>query len=58
MPNPENKKDIKRFLGMTNYLFKFGPPHMAKQKQDNQLEHTYSSYARIRDVALKTCHRR
>ena len=31
---------------------------MAKQKQDNQLEHTYSSYMRIRDVALKTCQRR
>ena len=30
-------------------------PHMAKQKQDDQLEHTYSSYVRIRDVALKTC---
>ena len=29
-------------------------PHMAKQKQDDQLEHTYSSYVRIWDVALKT----
>ena len=28
-------------------------PHM-----DDQLEHTYSSYVRIRDVALKTCQRR
>ena len=35
-----------------------GPPHMAKQKQDDQLEHTYSIYVRIRDVALKTCQRR
>ena len=33
-------------------------PHMAEQKLDNQLEHTYSSYVRIRDVALKTCKRR
>ena len=33
-------------------------PHMAGQKQDDQLEHTYSSYVRIRDVALKTCQRR
>ena len=32
-------------------------PHMAKQKQDDQLEHAYSSYVRIRDVALKTCQR-
>ena len=28
------------------------------QKQDDQLEHTYSSYVRIRDVALKTCQKR
>ena len=34
------------------------PAYMAKQKQDDPLEHTYSSYARIRDVALKTCQRR
>ena len=33
-------------------------PHMAKQKQDDQPEHTYSSYVRVRDVALKTCQRR
>ena len=33
-------------------------PHMAEQKQDDQLEHTYSSYVRIRGVALKTCLRR
>ena len=30
-------------------------PHMAEQKQDDQLEHTYSSYVRIQDVALRTC---
>ena len=29
-----------------------------KQKQDDQLEHTYSSYVRVRYVALKTCQRR
>ena len=33
-------------------------PHMAKQKQDDQLEHTYSSYVRIQDVTLKTCQKR
>ena len=33
-------------------------PHMAEQKQDGQVEHTYSSSVRIRDVALKTCQRR
>ena len=33
-------------------------PHMAGQKQDDQHEHRFSSYVRIRDVALKTCQRR
>ena len=33
-------------------------PHMAKQKQDDQLEHTYSSSVRIRNVVLKTSLRR
>ena len=32
-------------------MYSYGPLHMAEQ---NQLEHTYSSYVRIRDVALKT----
>ena len=35
-----------------------GPLHMVEQKQDDRLEHTYSSYVKIRDVALKTCQRR
>ena len=39
-------------------MYSYGPPHMAKQKQDDQPEHTYSSYVRIRDVALKTCQKR
>ena len=30
---------------------------MAEQKQEDQLEHIYSSYVGIRDVALKTCQR-
>ena len=38
-------------------MYSYGPPHMAGQKQDDQLEHTYSSSVRIRDVALKTCQR-
>ena len=33
-------------------------PHMAEQKRDDQLEYTYSSSVRIRDIALKTCRRR
>ena len=30
---------------------------MAEQKQDDQLEHTYSSYVKIQDVVQKTCRR-
>ena len=36
----------------------YGPPHMTKQKQDDQLELTYSNYVRTQDVTLKTCRRR
>ena len=39
-------------------MYCYGPPHMAKQKQEDQHEHTYSSCVRIRDVALKTCQKR
>ena len=42
----------------SSVMYSYGAPHMAKQKQDEQLEHTYSSYVRIRDVALKTCQKR
>ena len=38
-------------------MYTYGPPHMDGLKQDDQLEHTDSSYVRIRDVALKTCQR-
>ena len=34
------------------------PPRMAVQKQDDQLELTYSNYVRTQDVTLKTCRRR
>ena len=39
-------------------MYSYGPPHMAVQKQDDQHEHTFSSYVRIRDVFLKTYLRR
>ena len=42
----------------SSVMYFYGPPHMAKHKLDDQLEHTYSSYVRIRDVALKTCQKR
>ena len=39
-------------------MYSNGAPHMAEQKQEDQLEHTYISFVRIRDVALKTYQRR
>ena len=42
----------------SSVMYSYGPPHMVKQKQDDQLEHTYSSCVRIRDVALKTRQKR
>ena len=44
----------------TNSSVMYSPwtPHMAKQKQDNKLEFTYSSYVSIRDIAQKTCQKR
>ena len=42
----------------SSVMYSHGPSHMAKQKQDDQLEHTYSSYVRIRDVTRKTCQKR
>ena len=39
-------------------MYSYGPPHMAKQKQDDQPELTYSSYVRAQDIILKTCRRR
>ena len=42
----------------SSVMYSYVPTHMAKQKLDDQLEHTYSSYVRIWDVALKTCQKR
>ena len=39
-------------------MYSYRPPHLAEQKPEDQLEHTYSSSVRIRDGALKTCQRR
>ena len=39
-------------------MFSYEPPHMAEQKQGDQLEPTYRSSVRIRDVALRTCQKR
>ena len=45
--------------GTNSYvMYSYGTPHMAVLKQDNQHEHTFSNYVRIRDVVQKTCLRR
>ena len=36
----------------TSLMSTYGPPHMAVQKQDDQLELTYSNYVRTQDVTL------
>ena len=36
-------------------MYSYEPPRMAELKQNEQLEDTYSSSVRIRDVAQKTC---
>ena len=35
-------------------MYSYGSPHMAAQKQDDQLERTFSSYVKIQVVVLKT----
>ena len=35
-------------------MYSYGSPHMAAQKQDDQLERTFNSYVRIQDVVPKT----
>ena len=35
-------------------MYSYELPHMAEQKQDDQLEHTYSSYVGVWDVALES----
>ena len=39
-------------------MYSYGSPHMAAQKQGDQLERTFSSYVRIQGVFLKTYLRR
>ena len=39
-------------------MYSYRPPHMVVQKQDDQLELTYSNYVRTQDVTLKTFRRR
>ena len=54
----ETNQTLLEKQGRAHVMYSYGPPHMAEQKQDDQLKHTYCSFVRIRDVALKTCQRR
>ena len=49
------KLDTAGEAGRAHVMFSYGPPHMAEQKQGDQLKPTYSSSVRIQDVALRTC---
>ena len=43
-------------VGTSSYgTYSCGPRHMAEQRQDVQLETTFSSFVLIRDVALRIC---
>ena len=53
-----DEPDMQDTAGEAEAMYSYRPPHMAGQKQDGQHEHTFSSYVRIWDVALKTCQRR
>ena len=55
LDEPDTQETAGEVRRNSSVMYSYGSPHMAKQKQDDQLEHTYSSYVRIRDVALKTC---
>ena len=48
-----NKPDMQSNAG--EVMYSCGPFHMDEQKQDDQLEPTYSSSVPIQDIALKIC---
>ena len=58
LDEPDTQDTAGEARTISSVMYSYGDPHMAKQKQDDQLEHTYSCYVRIRDVALKTCQKR
>ena len=58
LDEPDTQDTARETRTNSSVMYSYGHPHMPEQKQDDQLEHTYSSYVRIRDVALKTCQRR
>ena len=52
----QDMRDSAGELGTNSWgMYSSGPLHMDEQRQDDQLEPTYSSSLRVRDVILKTC---
>ena len=48
--NEPNTQDTAREAGTgSSVMYSYGTQYMAEQKQDDQLEHTHSSYVRIQD---------
>ena len=58
LDEPDMQDTVGEAETSSSVMYSYGPLHIAEQKQDDQLENTFSSYVRIRDVALKTCQRR
>ena len=46
LDEPDTQDTAVEIRTNSSVMYSYGPPHMAKQKQDNQLEHTFSSYVR------------
>ena len=58
LDEPDKQDTAEDARTCSEVMYSYGTPYMADQKLDDQLEHTYSSYVMIRDVALKTFQRR
>ena len=58
LDEPDTQDAVGEARTNSSVIYPCWPPQMAKQKQDDQHEHSYSSYVRIRDVVLKTCQKR
>ena len=58
LDEPDTQDTLGEARTNSSVMYSYEPLHMVKQKQDDQLELTYSSYVRIRDVDLKTCQMR
>ena len=58
LDEPDMQDTAREARTNSSVMCSYGPPHMARQEQDNQLEHAYNSFVRIRDVTLKTYQKR